>query len=107
MATETGQWHRAAALEDVWDGVPLGLEIAGACIALYRLGEAVHAVGDLCPHQEGVKLSEGYLDGDVIECPMHQSCFNVTTGKVMGPPAKEDIATYPIRIENGDVFVQI
>ncbi|RYF68481.1 MAG: non-heme iron oxygenase ferredoxin subunit [Comamonadaceae bacterium] len=105
-ADEPG-WHVAAALDDVWEGAPLGVEVAGTCIALYRFGDAVHAAGDLCPHQEGVKLSAGYLDGDVIECPMHQSCFNVKTGAVLGPPAKDAIPTYPIRIEDGKVYVQL
>jgi len=101
------QWHRAAALDDVWEGAPLGVEVAGKTIALYRFGEEVHCAGDLCPHQEGVKLSGGYLDGDTIECPMHQSCFNVKTGKVLGPPAREDIPVFPVKIEDGQVFVEL
>lgn len=101
------QWHRAAALDDIWEGAPLGVTVGGREIALYRLDDGIHAVGDICPHQKDVKLSEGYLDGATIECPMHQSCFDVRTGKVLSPPAREDIPVFRIRIEDGEVFVEV
>jgi nitrite reductase/ring-hydroxylating ferredoxin subunit len=100
-------WHRASALDEVWEGAPLAVQVAGKPIALYRLGEEVHAIGDICPHQKDVKLSEGYLDGETIECPMHQSCFNVKTGKVLTPPACDDLPVYPVRIEDGQVLVEV
>ncbi len=100
-------WHRAGALEDIWDGAPLAVELAGKSIALYRFGDEICAVGNICPHQSDVKLSDGYLDGDTIECPMHQSCFNVRTGKVLSPPAREDVPVFAIRIEDGQVMVEI
>lgn len=102
-----GAWHRAGKLEDIWEGAPLAVELAGKPIALYRFGEDICAVGDICPHQADVKLSDGYLDGDTIECPMHQSCFNVRTGHVLSPPAREDIPVFAIRIEDGQVMVEI
>ncbi len=101
------EWHRVAALEDVWEDAPLAVDVAGQPMALYRFGDEVHCVGDACPHQAGVRLSEGFLDGHSIECPMHQSCFHVQTGQVLGPPAKENIPVYPVRVEGGDVFVEL
>ena len=100
-------WHKACALEDVWEGAPLGVEVEGKPIGLYRFGDEIHAVGNICPHQKDVKLSEGYLEGDTIECPMHQSCFHVKTGKVLGPPAREDLPVYPVRVEDGQVLVEL
>jgi 3-phenylpropionate/trans-cinnamate dioxygenase ferredoxin subunit len=100
-------WQRAGALEEIWEGAPFAVELAGKPIALYRFGDEVCAVGDICPHQADVKLSEGYLDGDTIECPMHQSCFNVRTGKVLGPPARDDLPVFQIRIEDGQVLVDV
>ena len=98
-------WHQAGALEDIREGAPHAMEIEGKAIALYRFGDEVCAVGDICPHQSDVKLSEGYLEGDTIECPMHQSCFSVRTGKVLGPPARDDLPVFPVRIEGGQVLV--
>ena len=100
-------WHCASALENVWEGAPLAVMVDGQAVALYRFGDQVHAVGDLCPHQKDVKLSDGYLDGETIECPMHQSCFNVKTGKVQSPPAREDIPVFKVRIEDGNVMVEV
>ena len=101
------QWHRAAAVDDVPEDAPLALTVDGREIALYRLDDGIHAAGDICPHQKDVRLSGGYLDGATIECPMHQSCFDVRTGKVLGPPAREDIPVFRIRIEDGEVLVEV
>jgi nitrite reductase/ring-hydroxylating ferredoxin subunit len=102
-----GQWHKAAALDDVWEGAALAVDVAGQAVALYRFGEDIHAAGDWCPHEEGVRLSDGYLDGDTIECPMHQSCFNVKTGALLCSPARTGIPIYPVRIEGHDVMIEI
>lgn len=101
------QWHCAGALDDVWEGAPLAVTLGEAPIALYRFGDEVHAVGDICPHQKDVKLSGGYFDGETIECPMHQSCFNVKTGQVLSPPARDDLPVFKVRIEGGKVFVEV
>jgi len=101
------QWHIASALDDVCEGIPRPVTVEGHHIALYRFGAEVRAVGDLCPHQKDVRLSEGYLDGDTIECPMHQSCFSVRTGEVLSPPARENLPVFEVRIESGQVLVAI
>ncbi|MBU1361354.1 MAG: non-heme iron oxygenase ferredoxin subunit [Gammaproteobacteria bacterium] len=100
-------WHCAGNFDDVWEGVPLAVTVGGQEVALYKVGADVHATGNLCPHQKDVKLSDGYLDGDTIECPMHQSCFNIKTGKVLSPPAREDIPVFQVRVEDGKVFVEV
>jgi len=74
---------------------------------VYAVTDEIHAVGDFCPHQKNVRLSEGFLDGDTIECPMHQSCFNVKTGAVLSPPAREGLPVFKVRIEDGQVLVEI
>lgn len=102
----SGEWHRVAALSALDPEVPLGVTVAGIPIALYRLDDGVFALGDICPHQN-VRLSEGFLDGDRIECPLHQSCFEIRTGKVLGPPARDDVKSYPVRVEGDDVLVSV
>ncbi|GAA4340546.1 non-heme iron oxygenase ferredoxin subunit [Pigmentiphaga soli] len=100
------EWHRVAPLAQFLEGEPRTLRAGEAEIALYLLGDEVHAIGDMCPHQRDVRLSEGFLEDGVIECPMHQSCFDIRTGKVLGPPAREDVPVYPVKIEDGVVFVE-
>jgi NAD(P)H-dependent nitrite reductase small subunit len=100
------EWHRVTEFDELIEEQPVPLHIGGVDLAVYRLGDEAYAIGDICPHQKDVKLSDGFVDGDVIECPMHQSCFNIRTGKVESPPAREDVPCYPIKIENGVVYVQ-
>jgi len=64
--------------------------------------------GILPKGQEGVafaRLSEGFLDGDCIECPVHQALFNVKTGEAVAPPAYQPVKTFPCRIEGDDILI--
>jgi nitrite reductase/ring-hydroxylating ferredoxin subunit len=101
------QWHRIADLTQLRDAEPFPAEAEGRAVCLYKIDDQVHAVSDICPHQKNVHLSEGYFEGATIECPMHQSCFDVRTGKVLGPPAQTDIESYEVKIENGAVFINL
>ena len=80
------------------DGIPI-------CLARLEDGEVL-AISDICSHEE-VELSDGTLDEDVVECPAHGSCFSVRTGAVAGLPASEPVATYPVTVEDGEIFVEI
>lgn len=46
------------------------------------------------------------MDGE-IECPMHQGIFDIKTGKAKSPPACVDLKTYPVKSEEGNIFIQI
>lgn len=99
-------WVRIADENDVSDGEPFASECDGEAIALYRYEGAIYAIGDVCTH-EHVRLSDGWLDGDRIECPLHQSCFEIRTGKVIeGGPAYEDVPAFAVKVEEGGVFVR-
>ena len=99
-------WVRVADNSDIIDGEPFASEYDGEAIALYRYEGEIHAIGDLCTH-EHVRLSDGWFEGDRIECPLHQSCFEIRTGKVIeGGPATESVAVYAVNVEDGGVFVR-
>ena len=53
------------------------------------------------------RLSDGWLDGITIECPLHAARFDIRTGAVLDPPATEDLKTYPVRIVGDDIQVKI
>lgn len=99
-------WHVAARSSDLEDGSVLGKEINGVRVALYRIEGTVYATSDICTH-EVAQLSEGYLDGDCIECPLHQALFHVPTGEVRSAPASEPISTYPAKEEADHVLVDL
>jgi nitrite reductase/ring-hydroxylating ferredoxin subunit len=91
---------------EIPEGSGLCVEVEGKRIALFRLGTAVCAIDDACPHAEG-PLSEGSLEGDVVECPWHGSRFNVSTGALLGPPADRGVATYAVRVIGEEIEVEL
>jgi naphthalene 1,2-dioxygenase ferredoxin component len=98
--SDTGNWHVAAALDQLKDDEPLGVEIAGLHVALYRIGDQFYATGNICTHADAF-LSDGMLDGCEIECPLHGGRFDIRTGEALTSPVEVEIPTYPIRV-SGD-----
>src|SRR5215475_12010180 len=95
--TGQGNWHAAAALGEVKEGEPLGVEIAGHHVALYRVGSEFYATGNICTHAEAL-LSDGMLDGCEIECPLHMGRFDIRTGEALTSPVDIYIPTYALRV---------
>ena len=75
-------------------------------IALFRLGDEFFATDDTCTHAQS-SLADGYLDGEVVECAFHGAKFNIKTGKVLSLPATTSLKTYPVKVEDGWVFVEV
>ena len=102
----SGQWIKVAALGDVPEGEALAVEAGDVAICLYNVAGRIYATQDSCTHEEA-SLAAGYIDGDCIECPLHQAVFHIPTGEVREAPATENLRVYPVKIENGDVLVQV
>jgi 3-phenylpropionate/trans-cinnamate dioxygenase ferredoxin subunit len=94
------------AMDDLADGCGLPINVGGRQIALFRRGDEVFAIDEMCTHAEA-SLCEGHLDGDDVVCPLHYAAFNLRTGEVTAPPAFEDIRTYQVRIQDGRVLVKV
>ncbi len=99
-------WVTVARRTALGAGEVLGVEAEGKPIALYNVDGAIYASDNLCTHAFA-HLSDGWLDGDVIECPLHAGRFEVKTGKGLGPPIPGDIKTYPVRVVGDDIQVQV
>lgn len=104
-AEETG-WARAAGRSDIAEGEALGVEVSGHSIALYDVDGTIFATDNICTHAYA-RLSDGWLDGELIECPLHAARFDVRTGKVLDPPATEDLKTYPVRVIDDEIQVKL
>ena len=100
-----GDFVTVARVDGCREGQPLQVWVDDRPLALCRVGEKVYAISDLCTHQ-ATFLSEGRLEGTVIECPAHGARFDVTTGKVLRLPAVKAVKTYPVRVVDGDIQVQ-
>ena len=73
-------------------------------IAVFNADGDLYAVNDTCTHQDA-SLADGWLEGCLVECPLHASCFDLRTGKPTGPPAKRPIRTYPVAVVDGMITV--
>ena len=78
----------------------------GQPIALFRIGDDVYATDGICPHAMR-QLADGYMEGETIECPLHQALFDIRTGKVLAGPATESLRVYPVKVAGGDVLVEL
>ena len=101
-----GEYHKAAAVADIAPGTVICVEVAGTRVALYNLDGEIYATSPSCTHVEA-DLSEGFIEDDEIVCPLHFATFNIRTGQAGGPPANGDLDTYPVRVNDGDIEVEI
>lgn len=99
-------WIEVAAAADLPPGTCRGVEVGSKFIALYNLAGRLYASDNICTHQLAF-LSEGQVDGEYIECPLHQGRFHIPTGAAQGEPVTEPIAVYPIKQENEKLFVLV
>jgi nitrite reductase/ring-hydroxylating ferredoxin subunit len=99
------EWHRVASSADLRDGEPLPVDLAGTVIALYRVDDKIYAIDDVCTH-EYATLSEGFVEGGTIECPLHAAQFDIATGECLCGPATQDLRTYEVRLEGDDIYVR-
>jgi len=104
MAQE--EWITVASLASLADGDMLAATAGKLQIALYSVDGEIYATDNVCTHAFAM-LTDGWLDGDVIECPLHAGRFEVKTGKGLGPPVPCDIKTYKVRIVDGAVQIDL
>ena len=84
----------------------IGVVVGGRDIAIYTVGDAVHATDNICSHGHA-RLCDGFLDGHEIACPLHQGKFDVRDGRPLCAPATQPLRSYPVKVEGSRVFVQI
>jgi nitrite reductase/ring-hydroxylating ferredoxin subunit len=96
---------RLCAVDEVPPGEARKVEANDLTLAVFNVDGSFFVTDDACTHGPG-SLSEGYLEGDVIECNFHQGCFNVRTGAVVSPPCVVPIRTYPSLVEDGVLYIE-
>lgn len=98
-------WYLVAAYDDITHDEALPVDVGRKEIALCKIGGTVYAFSNICTHEYAC-MSDGFIDGEFIECPLHQARFHIPTGKVMSPPANTDLQTFPVKIVKNDVYIQ-
>jgi nitrite reductase/ring-hydroxylating ferredoxin subunit len=76
---------------------------AGFDLALFKLGDAVYAIEDSCPHAGG-SLSNGKLQGTRVTCPVHGLKFDLVEVAPTGTPTLQ-AKKYPVQVVDGMVML--
>jgi len=99
------EWIDVKAVKDIGPGECVVVNLEGIAVAVFNLDGQFFAVEDECTH-EAFPLSEGEVEGEAIVCALHGARFSIKTGEVLGEPAIEPVATFPVRVQDGRVQVR-
>jgi nitrite reductase/ring-hydroxylating ferredoxin subunit len=91
-------------VRDVTEGTALEVEVGDLLLAVFNVDGTFHVTDNNCTHGPGL-LSEGSLDGTVVECDFHGGQFDIRTGAAVGPPCVVPVKTYPTVIDGGKVVI--
>lgn len=82
------------------------VELNGILLAIYNIDGKIFATSDICTHEE-CNLSDGFLNGNVVECPCHGGRFDVETGEVKALPPTIPLKTYRARVKGESIEIEI
>ena len=100
-------WIKACKADEIEPEDVVRFDHNGQTFAIYRSeDDKFYATDGLCTHAR-VHLADGFVMGNLIECPKHNGRFDFTNGKAKGAPACIDLKTYPAKVEGGEVFIQL
>lgn len=104
VTEERAQFVRVASVDELPPGTGKAVTVNDRRIALFNVDGTFYAIDDSCTHEEA-SLAQGSLYGDIVACPKHGSRFNVRTGRVLSLPAVIPVNTYPVKVEEGQVYL--
>ena len=87
-------------------GTEQGARVPGAGIGIYKVGDCYYAMENICPHAYAL-LSQGFVEGDEIECPLHGARFHIPTGKCTQEPGGRDLVCYAVKREGERLLVKV
>ena len=93
-------------MQDLSPGEMKGVEANGKQLLLVNIAGKYYAIGDICTHMT-CNLSRGSIKGESVVCPCHFSVFDLKTGSVLGGPASKPEPTFKVKIEKGNVLVDL
>jgi nitrite reductase/ring-hydroxylating ferredoxin subunit len=104
--TDSRQWIQAIRADSLPIDDATRIRHKGVCIAIFNLSGKFYATSGICTHAHAF-LSKGYVDGQTVECPLHQGLFRIPTGAPLSPPVTERLKTYESRVADGYVHVLV
>lgn len=99
-------WHHAGNAAEFDDEDVEQFWVGDLAVAIYKAQGQFYATQDVCTHEHAY-LSDGVVVGCVVECPFHQGRFDVRNGKALGAPVIIPLKTYPTKVVDGNIYVNI
>ena len=99
-------WIDACAADEIDEEDLIRFDHEGKTYAIYNTEQGFFATAGLCTHEDQ-HLEEGLVVGMVIECPLHGGRFDIKSGKALSPPVCENLVTYPVKLEDGRVWIEL
>ncbi len=99
-------WHRVCRADEIDDEDVVRFDLGARTFAVYNTPSGFFATDGLCTHEEQ-HLADGLVIDDIIECPLHQGRFYIPTGQAKSAPVCEHLATYPVQVTDGVVYMHI
>ena len=97
--------EKVCAVDDVPVNQAVRVVVGGVPIAVVKDSAGdIHAIGDTCTHGD-ISLSEGFVEGDTLECWAHGSKFSLKTGRPLTLPAYEPVPVFEIQVIDGDIYI--
>jgi anthranilate 1,2-dioxygenase ferredoxin subunit len=106
MEQTIDNWQTIGTIDDFTEGEPAAVVAGERQIAVFRVGDEVFALNDLCTHGHA-RLSDGYVEDGCVECPLHQGLIDIRTGAPRCAPITEAVRAFPIRIVDARVEVNV
>lgn len=98
---------RICSRQQLPEGEMLELELPGLPpLAAFDVAGEVYVTSNICTHNNAL-LTDGFLEDDIIECPLHGGCFNVRTGEAVAFPCEAPLATYAVVREGEDLLIEV
>jgi nitrite reductase/ring-hydroxylating ferredoxin subunit len=101
----TDNVKRICARADIAPETVKAFEVGDLRLAVYNIGGKFYVTDDECTHASA-SLADGFLEEDVIECPLHGGAFDVKTGEVKAPPCSFALRTYKVVLQGEDIFIE-
>lgn len=95
---------KVAQVSEISPGEMISVDFSGDAVLVANVDGTIRACDDICSHAYA-SLSEGDLNGEEVECPLHGALFNVTTGEALTPPADAPVKVYKVQVEGDDIYV--
>jgi nitrite reductase/ring-hydroxylating ferredoxin subunit len=103
---DVGEYVKIAEAKAVLKNQMQVFTVKGQKILVVNVEGKLFAIENRCPHM-GYPLFFGSLEGDVLTCGFHSAKFNVRTGESVGPVTSECLKTFPVKIQNSSIFIEV